>query len=164
MNPCPCGFLLSENNRCTCSPNQIQKYRAKVSGPLLDRIDIHIEVPEVPHKHLMQESIEEPSASIRQRVNPARNIQSKRFKRTKIYCNAQMGSRHIKKHCNIDEASKNLLEAAIDKLGLSARAYHRILKIARTIADLEDSKDIQVDHVSESIQYRSMDRTKDLMY
>jgi magnesium chelatase family protein len=117
-----------------------------------------VEVPAVPYKDLMKESYAEPSRDIRRRVAAARDIQSRRFGRSKIYCNAQMGSRHIKTHCKIDEASRGLLESAIDKLGLSARAFNRILKIARTIADLEDQQAIQVDHISEAIQYRSLDR------
>ncbi len=127
---------------------------------MLDRIDIHVEVPAVPYKDLMGDSNAEPSEEIRKRVESARSIQSSRFVRTKIYCNAQMSSRHIKKDCVIDEASADLLESAIDKLGLSARAYNRILKIARTIADLEGRADIQVDHISEAIQYRNLDRRK----
>jgi magnesium chelatase family protein len=158
MNPCPCGYFADPKHTCRCSHQQIHRYRSKISGPLLDRIDIHVEVPAVPYKDLMQESNAESSAAIRQRVADCRCIQSRRFARAKIYCNAQMGSRHIKKHCQIDMASRNLLESAIDKLGLSARAFNRILKIARTIADLEAKSDLQVDHISEAIQYRNMDR------
>ncbi|MDY6792266.1 MAG: YifB family Mg chelatase-like AAA ATPase [Thermodesulfobacteriota bacterium] len=160
MNPCPCGYLSDPKHECRCTYSQIHKYRSKISGPLLDRIDIHVEVPAVPYKDLMGDSDAEPSEEIRKRVESARTIQSARFSRTKIYCNAQMSSRHIKKYCGIDEASADLLESAIDKLGLSARAYNRILKIARTIADLERQADIQVDHISEAIQYRSLDRKK----
>jgi magnesium chelatase family protein len=160
MNPCPCGYLSDPKHECTCTYNQIHKYRSKISGPLLDRIDIHVEVPAVPYKDLMGDSDAEPSEEIRKRVEPARSIQSGRLMRTKIYCNAQMSNRHIKKYCPIDEASAGLLESAIDKLGLSARAYNRILKIARTIADLEGIADIQVDHISEAIQYRNLDRKR----
>ena len=160
MNPCPCGYLSDPKHECRCTYSQIQKYRSKISGPLLDRIDIQVEVPAVPYKDLMGNSDAEPSEEIRKRVNSARTIQSDRFVRTKIYCNAQMSSRHIKKYCGIDATSADLLESAIDKLGLSARAYNRILKIARTIADLECRADIQVDHISEAIQYRSLDRKK----
>ena len=160
MNPCPCGYLSDPKHECRCTYNQIYKYRSKISGPLLDRIDIHVEVPAVPYKDLMEDSDAEPSVEIRKRVELARVIQSDRFARTKIYCNAQMSSRHIKKYCIIDEPSADLLESAIDKLGLSARAYNRILKIARTIADLEEKTDIQVDHISEAIQYRNLDRKK----
>ncbi len=163
MNPCPCGYFSDPKHECRCSFHQIQRYRSKISGPLLDRIDIHVDVPAVPYKDLMGESNAEPSSAIRQRVESARNLQSRRFSRSKIYCNAQMGSRHIKKHCRIDDASHRLLEAAIDKLGLSARAHNRILKIARTIADLAGKPGIQVDHISEAVQYRSLDRGKKLI-
>ena len=158
MNPCPCGYFADPKHTCRCSHQQIHRYRSKISGPLLDRIDIHVEVPAVPYKDLMRESNAESSEAIRKRVADCRSIQSKRFARTKIYCNAQMGSRHIKKHCQIDMASRNLLESAIDKLGLSARAFNRILKIARTIADLAAEPNLQVDHISEAIQYRNLDR------
>jgi magnesium chelatase family protein len=158
MNPCPCGYYSDPKHNCRCSYQQIHRYRSKISGPLLDRIDIHVEVPAVPYKDLMKESYAEPSKDIRERVSAARDIQSRRFCRSKIYCNAQMGSRQIKTHCRIDDASRSLLESAIDKLGLSARAFNRVLKIARTIADLESQKDVQVDHISEAIQYRNLDR------
>jgi len=158
MNPCPCGYFSDPKHNCRCSYQQIHRYRSKISGPLLDRIDLHVEVPAVPYKDLMQEAYAEPSKDIRRRVSAARTIQSRRFNRTKIYCNSKMSSRHIKSHCQIDEASRRLLESAIDKLGLSARAFNRILKIARTIADLEGTPEIQVDHISEAIQYRSLDR------
>jgi len=160
MNPCPCGYYSDPKHECRCTPQQIQRYRSRISGPLLDRIDIHVEVPAVPYKDLIGKSKAEPSEIIRERVSAARNIQSKRFSKTKIHCNAQMGSRHIKTHCDIDAPSGNLLETAVDRLGLSARAYNRVLKIARTIADIEASPDIQVHHVSEAIQYRSLDRGK----
>lgn len=158
MNPCPCGFFSDPKHECRCTLHQIHRYRSKISGPLLDRIDIHVEVPAVPYKDLMGESEAELSADIRARVTTARKRQLERFKRTKIYCNAQMINRHIKKHCKIDTASAGLLESAIDKLGLSARAYNRILKIARTIADLESETDIKIDHISEAVQYRNLDR------
>lgn len=160
MNPCPCGYFSDPKHECRCSYHQIHRYRSKISGPLMDRIDIHVEVPAVPYKDLMAEYTAESSAAIKQRVAAARAAQSVRFKRAKIYCNAQMHSRHIKKHCRIDDASHDLLEAAIDKLGLSARAYNRILKIARTIADLQAKPAITVEHVSEAIQYRTLDRGK----
>ncbi|UCH20554.1 MAG: YifB family Mg chelatase-like AAA ATPase [Deltaproteobacteria bacterium] len=163
MNPCPCGYFSDPKHECRCSFHQIQRYRSKISGPLLDRIDIHVEVPAVPYKDLMDESNAESSTQIRKRVEAARRIQSQRFSRTKIYCNAQMSGRHLKKHCRIDAASNRLLEAAIDKLGLSARAYNRILKIARTIADLDGKTDIQVDQISEAVQYRNLDRGKGLV-
>jgi len=160
MNPCPCGYLTDTKHECRCTIHQIRRYRAKISGPLLDRIDIHVEVPAVPYKDLMGEVASESSATIRRRVGAARKHQSGRFSRSSIYSNAQMGSRHIRKYCRIDSASCRLLETAVDTLGLSARAYNRILKIARTIADLDHKPDIHADHISEAIQYRTMDRTK----
>ena len=162
MNPCPCGYFSDPKHECRCTYPQIHRYRSKISGPLMDRIDIHVEVPAVPYKDLVGEPNAESSEIIRARVAVARARQFERFKRTKIYCNAQMINRHIKKHCRIDEASCDLLESAIDKLGLSARAYNRILKIARTIADLDDTSDISVDHIAEAVQYRSLDRGKRL--
>ncbi len=158
MNPCPCGYLSDPKHECHCTYQQIQRYRSKISGPLMDRIDIHVDVPAVPHKNLMQDSMAETSEEIRKRITKARDLQSERLKRTKIYCNAQMSSLHIKKYCKIDNKCSALLETAIDKLGLSARAYNRVLKIARTIADLAGETDIRVDHISEAIQYRSLDR------
>lgn len=159
MNPCPCGFYTDPNRECTCTLPQILRYRSKISGPLMDRIDIHIEVPAVRYRDLTGEMPAEDSASIKERVNQAREIQRERFAGKKIYCNAQMTPRHLKKYCQIGEESKSLLEQAIDKLGLSARAYTRILKIARTIADLEALENITPAHIAEAIQYRSLDRT-----
>lgn len=159
MNPCPCGFYTDPNRECTCTLPQILRYRSKISGPLMDRIDIHIEVPAVRYRDLTSDSPAEDSASIKERVNRAREIQRERFAGKKIYCNAQMTPRHLKKYCQIGEESKSLLEQAIDKLGLSARAYTRILKIARTIADLEGLENITSPHIAEAIQYRSLDRT-----
>ncbi len=158
MNPCPCGFLGDVKRECTCSPLQIQRYRAKVSGPLLDRIDLHLEVPAVPYRELAGISEGEPSRVILERVMGARKIQEERFSRTKIFNNAGMNSRHLKKYCPIDAESGILLEQAMDRFGLSARAHARILKLARTIADLEGAPDIQAAHVAEAIQYRNLDR------
>lgn len=160
MNPCPCGYHGDPKHECSCTFQQMNRYRSRISGPLLDRIDIHVEVPAVPYKDLKLVTPSESSDSIRKRVSLARSRQSKRFENSSIYCNAQMSSRHIRKYCLIDEPSSQLIETAIDRLGLSARAYHRIIKIARTIADLEGSDQIKVHHVSEAIQYRTLDRGK----
>jgi magnesium chelatase family protein len=158
MNPCPCGYFSDPNHECTCTYTKIHRYRSKISGPLMDRIDIHVEVPTVRYKDLASQNDAETSADIRGRMNRARVVQSERLKRTKIHCNAQMNNRQIKRYCPVDRDSHALLEAAIDKLGLSARGFTRILRIARTIADLEQSADIAAHHVSEAIQYRSLDR------
>ena len=157
---CPCGYFSDPKHECTCSSQQIQKYRSKISGPLLDRIDIHVNVPAVPYKDLMEAASKSRPPSIQERVAAARAIQSERFSHLAIYCNAQMSSRQIRKFCRTDASSNALLESAIDRLGLSARAYNRILKISRTIADLDASTDIRVDHVAEAIQYRSLDRRR----
>jgi magnesium chelatase family protein len=159
MNPCPCGYYTDPAKECTCTSVQIQKYMAKISGPLLDRIDIHIEVPAVKYKELASKSNGEKSDTIRERVISAREIQQKRFYEHKhIYSNADMGSKEIKEFCSIDSAGEELLKMAMTKLGLSARAYDRILKVSRTIADLDKSEKILPQHLSEAIQYRSLDR------
>jgi magnesium chelatase family protein len=158
MNPCPCGYRGDPKHQCNCSQQNIQRYWSKISGPLLDRIDIHVEVPSVEWRDLTASSDGEASETIRERVNKARQIQIARFERVGIFSNAQMTSALIKKHCKLGEDSMKFLEKAVEKLGLSARAYHRILKIARTIADLEPSQDIQAPHVAEAIQYRTLDR------
>ncbi len=136
----------------------ITRYRSRVSGPLLDRIDIHIDVPAVPYKELSNEYSGEKSEAIRHRVIDARNIQLKRFKDDKIYANGQMKTRHMKKYCKLSEDAHKLLDTAMQKLGLSARAYSRILKVSRTIADLDNSETIQGHHIAEAIQYRTLDR------
>lgn len=158
MNPCPCGFFGDNRHQCSCTPGMIQRYRARVSGPLLDRIDIQIEVPAVPYRELSGEYSGERSEIIRQRVTEARQRQLRRFKEEGIYANGQMKTRHLKKYCRLKEEAHSILDRAIQKLNLSARAYTRILKVARTIADMEASEDILPHHVSEAIQYRSMDR------
>lgn len=160
MNPCPCGYLTDTVHSCSCNTAQVQRYRSRISGPLLDRIDIHVEVPAVPYKDLSSRHRAESSAAIRDRITRSRNRQQARFKGTQYRCNAQMGSRLIRRHCAVDATGGQLLETAVDRLGLSARAYNRILKIARTIADLEEATDILPHHISESIQYRSLDRTR----
>lgn len=159
MNPCPCGYHGDPSHNCSCNPSQIHKYMSRISGPLMDRIDIHIEVPAIKFKELSGHPTGEMSAVIRERVNKARQVQLERFKAEKnIFCNAHMESKEIRKYCVIDEKSLELLRMAITKLGLSARAYDRILKVARTIADLEGNADILPQHISEAIQYRSLDR------
>jgi magnesium chelatase family protein len=158
MNPCPCGFFGDPKRECTCSFREIQRYRAKISGPLMDRIDIHIDVPSVPFKDLTGFPQGTSSSEIRYRVMSARKVQEKRLKKTKIYSNAMMNTRQIRKFCQIDDKSNTLLEMAMEKFGLSARALSRILKISRTIADLEGSEHIDQAHVAEAIQYRTLDR------
>jgi magnesium chelatase family protein len=157
MNPCPCGYFTDPKRECKCAPNQIRQYRAKISGPLLDRIDIHLEVPSVRYRDLAKRSGAEKSLSIKERAQKARSIQQERFNNT-TRCNALMTNREIKEYCQIDDASQQLIEMAMDKLGLSARAYTKILKVARTIADLEEEKSLQSHHISEAIQYRNLDR------
>ena len=159
MNPCPCGYFSDPNHECTCTFTKIHRYRSKISGPLMDRIDIHVEVPAVPYRELASQDDSTTSIDIKKNMKRARAIQSDRLKRTKIHCNAQMNNRQIKKYCPVDRDSDRLLEAAIDKLGLSARAYNRILRIGRTIADLEGAEKIAAHHISEAIQYRSLDRS-----
>jgi magnesium chelatase family protein len=158
MNPCPCGYNTDPSHDCHCSPRQIQRYRAKVSGPLLDRIDIHVEVPAVKFRELTDQRSGEPSDVVRERVNAARRIQMERFGSDGVYANSQMKPRHLKKYCTVDDDTHSLLETAMSRLGLSARAFNRILKVARTIADLDARKDIRASDVSEAIQYRSLDR------
>jgi magnesium chelatase family protein len=158
MNPCPCGYATDPVKECSCTPLQIQRYLARISGPLLDRIDIHIDVPPLKHRELGGEPSGESSAAIRERVQRARQIQQERFRRSKAYCNAQMSTRQIRKHCQVEGEAKGLLDLAMERLGLSARAYDRILKVARTVADLEGAEGIQASQIAEAIQYRSLDR------
>jgi magnesium chelatase family protein len=158
MNPCPCGFFTDPSHECSCSPQMVQRYRSRISGPLLDRIDIHIEVPAVKYKELTEPRAAESSGAIRERVDHARKLQLERLRGKRIFCNAQMGARELVAYCQVDGAGERLLELAINRLGLSARAYTRILKVARTVADLEGSGPITASHLSEAIQYRSLDR------
>lgn len=160
MNPCPCGYYNHPEKECVCAPGSIQRYLNKISGPLLDRIDIHIEVVPVSYDQLSEIKPAESSEKIRERVIIARDRQSERFKdHEQIYCNAQMSSKLIREHCEIDSSGKTLLKKAMEKLGLSARAYDRILKVSRTIADLEGKENIQAYNLAEAIQYRSLDRS-----
>ena len=162
MNPCPCGFAGDRSKNCYCTPMQIQKYRAKVSGPLLDRIDLQLEVPALSVGELTSDQRAESSAEIRARIARARAIQSERFSGTEgLFCNAQMKHRDLKKHCRLDAKGLQLLKRAVEKLGFSARAYDRVLKVARTIADLAGSETILSAHLAEAIQYRALDRQID---
>jgi magnesium chelatase family protein len=159
MNPCPCGFHNHPDKECTCMPGMVQKYLNRISGPLLDRIDIHIEVVPVNYERLAGTTVTETSATVRERVVRAREVQTARFAGADaIHCNAQMTSSMIRRHCHPDETGGKLLRAAMEMRGLSARAYDRILKVARTIADLDDSADIRPDHLAEAINYRNLDR------
>ena len=159
MNPCPCGNFGNPYKECTCTPTMIQRYLSKISGPLLDRIDIHVEVPAVKYNELSSERVGEPSEKVRERVLNARQIQTERFSNSKnLYKNADMGSKDIRKFCKLDSASQDIMKMAMTKLNFSARGYDRIQKLARTIADLSGSEDIQAEHISEAIQYRSLDR------
>ncbi|OQX56429.1 MAG: hypothetical protein B5M53_01535, partial [Candidatus Cloacimonas sp. 4484_209] len=159
MNPCPCGWFGDPFHECTCTPGMIERYMSRISGPLLDRIDIHIEIPRLSTDELEQKHTGETSEMIRARVNKARKIQIERYKDSEdIYCNAHLGPKDVKKYCTLDDETQKLLHLAVEKFGLSARAYDRILKVARTIADLDDAVDINPEHISEAIQYRSLDR------
>ncbi len=159
MNPCPCGFYNHPDKDCVCAPGVVQKYLNKISGPLLDRIDIHVEVTPVPINELADFSPAEKSENVRKRVIAARQKQIERFKdHSGVHSNSMMGTRLLKEVCKIDEACKTMLKKATDRLGLSARAFDRILKVSRTIADLENSENIEPNHLAEAIQYRSLDR------
>ena len=161
MNPCPCGYFNHPEKQCTCPPGAVQKYLNKISGPLLDRIDLHVEVTPVPFAELsnMNAKVQEKSESIRERVLKARAIQGERYKDSVgIYANAQISSKQLQSLCVLTPAGQNLLKKAMERLNLSARAYDRILKVSRTIADLEGSDEIKTEHLAEAIQYRSLDR------
>ena len=158
MNPCPCGYYGSKDKECTCTPQMISKYMGKISGPLLDRIDIQIEVTPVKYKKLDSDENIETSKDIKKRVDKARQLQRDRYKEEKIYSNSQLTPKLIEKYCKLDEKGRVILQAAFEKLGLSARAHGRILKVARTIADLDNKENIEEKHIAEAIQYRSLDR------
>ena len=159
MNPCKCGYFGDPEHECKCTPSQIEKYMSKISGPIMDRIDIHIKMNPVKFDELKSISTGEKSEVIRERVNKARKIQLERFKDDGIYSNAQMSSAHIRKYCSLGEVQTQLLKVAFDKFSLSARAYDKILKLARTIADLAGSEEITSAHLTEAISYRSLDRS-----
>jgi magnesium chelatase family protein len=158
MNPCPCGYYGDPTRDCSCNPSKIRSYLGRISGPLLDRIDIHIEVPALKYDELSQKKDAEKSDVIRARVIKARSVQTERYKGRDIYCNAGMTQKDLKAYCGLSEASNSILKRAIETLSLSARAYNRILKVARTIADLAGKEDIAVEHIAEAVQYRSLDR------
>jgi len=159
LNPCPCGYYTDPHHQCHCTPTQIRNYLKRISGPLLDRIDIHVDVPPVRLKELTRLPAGEPSADIQLQVERAREVQRQRFKRARIFTNAQMTNRHIKRYCALKPPVQSLLEQAMTELRLSARAYYKILKVARTIADLAGSEDIDSPHIAEAVQYRSLDRS-----
>jgi magnesium chelatase family protein len=159
MNPCPCGYYNHPEKECVCAPGVVQRYLNKISGPLLDRIDIHVEVTPVAFGELTKERVSEKSGLVRERVMKAREIQEKRFEKIEnLHCNAQMTAKKIQEICKINDSGRQLLKTAMERLGLSARAFDSILKVSRTIADLDGSEEIQNQHLAEAIQYRSLDR------
>ncbi|MDO8443949.1 MAG: YifB family Mg chelatase-like AAA ATPase [bacterium] len=158
QNPCPCGYLSDPEKHCICTPTQVIRYQKKVSGPILDRIDIHIEVPRIKYDKLASEKVAEESAKVKERVESARQKQKERFKGTKIKSNAKMGVKEVKKYCRLDDDAEKLIGAAVDSMKLSARVYHRLLKLARTIADLENSENIKPNHIAEALQYRPKEK------
>jgi magnesium chelatase family protein len=162
MNPCPCGYFTDPRKACRCNPNKIASYMGKISGPLLDRIDIHIELPSIKYKELTDTKEPESSVDIKTRVEKARAIQRERFKSEEIFYNAQMNTKLIKKYCILNDEARELLKMAMTELGLSARAYDKILKVSRTIADLAGSETVLAEHISETTQHRSLDRQRQI--
>jgi magnesium chelatase family protein len=154
MNPCPCGYYGDPFRRCTCSPSLVSRYQRRISGPFIDRVDIFIEVPHIDYEKLTDDRLGEPSAKVQTRVKTARSRQLERFEGTRLTCNAEMTPTEVREFCQVEESAQSLLKAAMKQLYLSARAFHRILKLARTIADLENSAIIKAQHVAEAIQYR----------
>lgn len=159
MNPCPCGYLNDTLKECICAPSQIIRYKRKLSGPLLDRIDLHIEVPRLKYEEMAKESFGETSKIVRERVSKARETQASRFKNERILTNREMSIRHIKKYCALDETAEKMMKSAVSSMGFSTRTYHRLLKISRTIADLENSENIKPQHLAEALQYRPREET-----
>jgi magnesium chelatase family protein len=158
MHPCPCGYFTDTKRNCRCNSTKIERYLSKISGPLLDRIDLHIEVPSLKYKDIVDTQQGESSLQIKERVKQAHQIQKQRFKEEGIYFNSHMNHKHIKKYCSPGPEAKELLKAAMQNMNLSARSYDKILKLSRTIADLEKSDTIMSSHIAEAIQYRSLDR------
>jgi magnesium chelatase family protein len=158
MNPCPCGYFGTDSRRCKCTPNQIERYLSKISGPLVDRIDIHIDVPAISFSKLRSKSGQLDSATMKEDVVRARGVQAKRFSNDKTMTNARMSHKQVRKFCELDQASEMLLKQAMTEFGLSARAHDKICKVARTIADLAHSENIQPEHIAEAISYRKLDR------
>ncbi|HEX8551952.1 MAG TPA: ATP-binding protein [Abditibacteriaceae bacterium] len=158
MNRCPCGFHGDARRQCVCTQQQIRRYLARISGPLLDRIDLHVEVPRLSTTELMSRGVGESSATVRKRVAKARARQTQRLVPDGISCNAQLRAKQLRAHCALEGAAHDLLKNAIHQLSLSARAYDRILKVARTVADMDDADDIQMHHIAEAINYRTLDR------
>ena len=159
LNPCPCGYFNDPRRDCACTPMQISRYLGRISGPLLDRIDLQVEVPALSPEEISQMTPGEPSAEIRERVEAARSKQRERFTDHTIIANAQMTTRHLREYCRLSKESQSMLDRAVEKLGLSARAYDRILKVARTIADLGGDEELGSEHVAEAIQYRALDKS-----
>jgi magnesium chelatase family protein len=154
MNPCPCGYYGDPVKECTCSPSHVARYQKRMSGPFLDRVDIFVEVPRVDYEKLTDERLGEESARVQARVAATRSRQQERFRETRLTCNAEMTPNEVREYCQVEESAQGLLRAAMQQLSLSARAFHRILKLARTIADMEDGDIIRTEHVAEAIQYR----------